>query len=917
MISTKLSGAKIRQDFIKYFENHAHTFVRSSSLVPGGDQTLLFTNAGMVQFKDVFLGTDIRPYTRAVNSQKCMRVAGKHNDLEDVGRDDTHHTFFEMLGNWSFGDYYKKEAIAWAWELLTEVWGLPQANIWATCFKDELGEIPQDDEAVKEWKKQPGINPSQVLFFGRKDNFWEMAETGPCGPCSEIHLDRGQKYCDRADEPGHECKVNGDCQRFLELWNLVFIQYNRTGPKQLDPLPATHVDTGMGFERIVSVLQDVDSNYKTDLFIPLMDIIQELAGDNSQEREANLTPYRVIADHSRAAAFLIADGVVPGNMGRNYVCRMIIRRASRFGSKIGLDEPFLAQVAEKVIENYGEFFPELRSNQTAITDSITREEQRFKRTVESGITKLETLLAELESGNEQVLPGEKAFDLYATYGLPLEIIQDIARERGMNVEESKFREAMEEHRLVSGSGEGLGPLGGEDAEIYRSINTELKRKGKLDPEGVRYNPYDRLEVEGAVLALVRDGIQISEASAGDQIEVLLPETCFYISAGGQVSDTGKMVSFPDQNWEVKITEMRKPSAGMIVHAGEVVRGAPKTGDRALAHVDKQRRIDIMRNHTATHLLHSQLRAVLGDHARQAGSLVAPDRLRFDFTHPAALSNEELETIENGVNQAILGNYNLKINFKPLQQAIDDGAIALFGEKYSETVRNITIGEPDIFSNELCAGTHVEETGDIGLFLITSEGSAAAGIRRIEAVTGRFSYALAKQQLSALRQTASILETTLENVPTKVEALIFEKNNTQKNYLDLRRQTAAMAFVDQMDRAQTVGGVQVLTATLSDADMDTLRFLTDRFRERNPSGVAVLASTTADGKPIVLAAVTDDLVKRGLHARDLVKFVAAPLGGGGGGKPTLAQAGGKDASKLEDALAKVPSWVEENLLSNSQ
>ncbi|MBP1701164.1 MAG: alaS, partial [Chloroflexi bacterium] len=735
------SGAQIRQDFIDFFEEHGHTFVPSSSLVPGGDQTLLFTNAGMVQFKDVFLGVDKRPYTRAANSQKCMRVAGKHNDLDDVGRDDTHHTFFEMLGNWSFGDYYKQEAIAWAWQLLTDVWGLAKSDLWATCFRDDIGDIPQDDEAADAWRVQPGMDPAHVLFFGRKDNFWEMADTGPCGPCSEIHFDRGLKYCNKQDVAGHVCRVNGDCTRFLELWNLVFIQYNRLGPTQLEPLPAKHVDTGMGFERIVSVLQDVSSNYKTDLFAPLLDRIQELTGHTDEQRAENFTPYRVIGDHSRAAAFLIADGVVPGNTGRNYVCRMIIRRAARFGSLIGLHEPFLAKVAETVIEHYGSFYPELVRNQSTIYENLTREEVRFKRTVESGVAKLESLLARLVARGERILPGGQAFDLYATYGLPLEITRDIAREQDMDVDEIAFKDAMEKHRLASGAGDIFGPLGGEDVDIFRELLSGLQSQGKLGVDGVAYNPYEWLEVEGPVLAMLRDGKPVFKAHPGDQLEVLLPETGFYVESGGQVADTGTIVSTQEPGWEIRVTDMRKPATGIIVHVGEVVRGEPQVSDTAIARVDTQRRQDIMRNHTATHLLHAELRLVLGEHARQAGSLVAPDRLRFDFTHPQALTQDELQRIELGVNRNILGDYNLNIKYKSLQQAIGEGAMALFGEKYSETVRTITIGGAEPFSYELCGGTHVDETGDIGLFLITSEGSAAAGIRRIEAVTGRGAYEL--------------------------------------------------------------------------------------------------------------------------------------------------------------------------------
>jgi alanyl-tRNA synthetase len=912
MTSKKPTGAEIRQTFIDYFVEMSHTFVPSSSLVPGEDQTLLFTNAGMVQFKDVFLGTDKRPYTRATNSQKCMRVAGKHNDLDDVGRDDTHHTFFEMLGNWSFGDYYKKEAITWAWDLLTRVWGLPQNCMYTTCFKDEKGEIPTDEEAAEFWRLQPGMDPDHVLFFGRKDNFWEMAETGPCGPCSEIHFDRGPSHCDMQDQPGHVCQVNGDCRRFLELWNLVFIQYNRLDASHLEPLPARHVDTGLGFERIVSVLQDVDSNYKTDLLSPLLDEVQQLTGQSDEERAANLTPYRVIADHARAATFLIADGVVPGNTGRNYVCRMIIRRAARFGGKIGLHKPFLARVAKRVIANYGDFYPELVRNQATILDNLTQEEERFQRTVEGGVAKLESLLNRLKNKQQTVLTGDQAFDLYATYGLPLEITRDIAREQGLDVDEAGFKNAMGDHRLASGAGETFGEMGAEDVPMYRQLLADLQADSKLGPEGVNYNPYQWLEIEGSILALVRDGQPVSQVEPGQKIEVLLPETGFYVASGGQVADTGSIVSVSEPRWEIRVDDMRKPAAGIVVHVGEVVRGTPRIDEAAIARVDEPRRRDIMRNHTATHLLHHELQAVLGPHARQAGSLVAPDRLRFDFTHSKALTIDELERIEAGVNQAILGNFRLQIQFKPLQKAIDEGATALFGEKYGAVVRNITIGEPEVFSNELCGGTHVDETGDIGVFLITSEGSTAAGIRRIEAVTGRGAYELIRTRFRVLEKAAGLLATTPRQVAEKAETLLAEITDLRKELTILRQNLVAAEFNSVLDQTQPAGGIDVLTATIADADPDTLRQMLDRFRERHPSnGIAVLASVQ-DGRPVVLAAITDDLVKRGLHAGELVKDLAQTLGGGGGGRPNLAQAGGKDANKLGEALESVVPWVEKRI-----
>jgi alanyl-tRNA synthetase len=544
-------------------------------------------------------------------------------------------------------------------------------------------------------------------------------------------------------------------------------------------------------------------------------------------------------------------------------------------------------------------------------DNLTREEIRFQRTVEGGVAKLESLLSRLAAQGEHVLPGDQAFDLYATYGLPLEITRDIAREQNLEVEETGFRKAMEEHRLVSGAGEAFGSLGGEEVDVYRLLLTGLQQKGQLDEQGVSYDPYTSLEVEGSLLALVKDGKPIQSAKPGDKLEVVLPETCFYIESGGQVSDTGMITSTNGPEWEIRVLDMAKPAAGIITHIGEVVHGQPQVGDLAIGRVDAQRRRDIMRNHTATHLLHHELRSILGEHARQAGSLVAPDRLRFDFNHPEAVTAEELERIEAGVNRNILNNYRLNIAYKPLQQAIAEGATALFGEKYGETVRNITIGGSDPFSNELCGGTHVEETGDIGVFLITSEGSAAAGIRRIEAVTGRGAYALIQRRFRALRQAAALLATAPEDVPAKTQSLLDESDATRKQVASLRSELAASGFVKILGSASKVRDVTVLAATLPGADAETLRQMTDQFRLRYPSGVVVLASVD-DGRPVIIAAVTPDLVERGLHAGELVKAVATPLGGSGGGRPTLAQAGGKDASHLDEALASVRSWVETKL-----
>jgi alanyl-tRNA synthetase len=912
MFDKRFTGAEIRKTFIDYFIERGHTFVPSSSLVPGGDQTLLFTNAGMVQFKDVFLGIDTRPYTRATNSQKCMRVAGKHNDLEDVGFDDTHHTFFEMLGNWSFGDYYKKEAIEWAWDLLTGVWGLPKDRLWATCFEDEKGEIERDEEAANHWCRQPGFDSSHILFFGRKDNFWEMADTGPCGPNSEIHLDLGAGHCSQEGQPDHECKINLDgCTRFTELWNLVFIQYNRIGSLTLEDLPAKHVDTGLGFDRTTAVLQGVDSNYKTDLLKPIMDAVQELTGHTSEEVDANYTPYRVIADHARAATFLIADGVVPGNTGRNYVSRMIIRRAARFGNLIGLDKPFLASVAERVIMNYGDFYPELARNRAAILDNLYREEKRFQRTVEAGVSKLEDILANTHARGSKDLQGEKAFDLYATYGLPLEITRDIAREQGIQVDEQGFLAAMEEHRLASGAGEVFGVFGEDKIELYNELLTTLVDHGELNPGGVNYDPYDRYEVEGKILALIKDGELIDKAGLGDQVEILLPDTCFYVEAGGQVSDTGNIVSAADPAWEIEVNDIHQPVRGVIVHIGEVIRGEPRTGDQAIARINYSRRRDIMRNHTATHLLHAELRAVLGDHARQAGSLVAPDRLRFDFTHPEALSLEQLDEIEAGVNQMILDNSQLKIAFKSLQEATAEGATALFGEKYGETVRTITIGGEVPYSYELCGGTHVSETGDIGTFLITTESSVGAGLRRIEAVTGRGSYELIHHRFTLLSQTADLLGANPENVIDKTHMVLAQLEKARKRIASLQKEMISQEFNRLLDNVTFIDEVAVLATRLPGADANTLRQMTDRFRQRYKSGAVLLASVY-DGRPLLVASLSNDLVKRGLHAGELVKFAAQPLGGSGGGRPNLAQAGGKDPSHLNEALKNAETWFQDHL-----
>ncbi|MBC7251563.1 MAG: alanine--tRNA ligase [Anaerolineae bacterium] len=907
-----MTSAEIRQSFLDFFASKGHTIVPSASLVPEDDPTLLFTNAGMNQFKNVFLGLEKRSYTRAADTQKCMRVSGKHNDLDDVGRDTYHHTFFEMLGNWSFGDYYKKEAIAWAWELLTEVWKLPKERLWATVFKDDQGELEPDEEAAHWWREVTDINPQHILFFGRKDNFWEMGDTGPCGPCSEIHYDRGPEYCDKKHVPGHVCGVNGDCGRFIELWNLVFIQYNRDETGRLEPLPAKHIDTGAGFERLVAILQGVDSNYATDLFTPIMDRIQELAGHSDAEREENIVAYRVIADHGRAITFLIGDGVLPGNEGRNYVLRMILRRAARFGRKIGFQKPFLAEIAKVVIEVMGPHFTELNARREFILETITQEEKRFYRTLDSGLALLDEIMEELQAAGETVIPGEKAFLLWSERGFPLDLTKDIAEEHGFTVDEAGYWRAMEEHKQISSAGHRFEALPESEMAIYSRLLDELKRKGKLPPEGVLHVYEDRVDVESEVVAILKGGQLVTKAKEGDEVEVVLASTPFYVESGGQVCDTGFIAHYEgdeeEPRWKVEVEEAYRPLSGLIVHRGKVTSGTPRVGDDAWALVDYERRMDIARNHTATHLLHSELRYILGEHVQQAGSLVAPDRLRFDFTHSAMLTQDELDAVERSVNEAILANYPLEVEHTDYRSAIEKGAIALFGEKYGERVRTIKIGSPDQpFSHELCGGTHVRRTGEIGLFRIISESSVGAGVRRIEAVTGRAAQQLVQRRLNVLDAAAAYLNCSPEEVDRKVLSLMGELQKREKEIERLQRKIAQRDFEALLAQVREVDGVSVLAAQVEAMNIETLREMSDWFRNRMGSGVIVLGAVMS-GKPHFVAAITPDLVQRGLHAGQLVKAVAQVVGGGGGGKPTLAQAGGRDVSRLGEALSLVPQLV---------
>ncbi len=913
----QFSGNEIRKQFIEFFVNKGHTAVRSASLVPAGDATLLFTNAGMVQFKDVFLGTDTRPYKRAVDSQKCMRVSGKHNDLDDVGRDDSHHTFFEMLGNWSFGDYYKKEAISWAWELLTEVWGIDKSKLWTTVFKDEKGQIDADEEAYNIWLSQPGIDPSHVLYFGRKENFWEMADTGPCGPCSEIHIDLGPEHCNMKNVPGHVCHVNGECHRFMELWNLVFMQYNRLSPDKLVPLAHPCIDTGMGFERIVSVLQKKDSNYKTDLFQPMMDTIQKLTGATTEEMYKNFTPYRVVADHARAASFLIADGVVPGNIGRNYVCRMIIRRAVRFGQQIGLKEPFMDKVAEAVINNYGEAYPELTKTRQTILDSIRWEEDRFNKTLDIGTSHLNDIVGEMQKSGEKVIDGETCFDLYATHGMPLEITYDIVREFGLDVDRTGFAKASEEHRKASGKGKAFGPMGGEDAEQYEMYRTLLTNNGLLEDGKVKQDPYTLGEIQSKVILIVKNGETVESLKTGDKAEIVTPKTNFYLEMGGQIGDIGS-ISTPDGKFVFNVTGCRKPAAGLIVHEGTVINGSINLYEDVIVNIDTDNRMNIARNHTATHLLHAALHQVIGQQATQAGSLVTSDRLRFDFNSNSALTSEQLEKIEEIVNNDILKSYPLYTREEKLDQAISEGVTALFGEKYGQIVRVVRIGTDDqhLISAELCGGTHVSNTAQIGLFIITSEGSVATGIRRIEAITGKAANQFVRKNYLMLRNLSNHLNVPVEEIQDKTLALQELATKNQKELSDLREKMAMKSFDAFEKKTIKIGDANMLSVDIPGASAETLRNLADKFKAEHPNAIAVFG-TVKDGQAILIASVADELVKRGINAGEIVKKISSITGGNGGGRPTMAQAGGKNPEKLSEALDKAVSLVREKLNANEK
>ncbi|RMF04998.1 MAG: alanine--tRNA ligase, partial [Chloroflexi bacterium] len=885
---------------------NGHTIVPSSSLVPADDPTLLFVNAGMVQFKDAFLGLEKREYNRATTAQKCMRVSGKHNDLENVGPSPRHHTFFEMLGNFSLGDYFKRDAIRFAYECLVDVYGLDPARLRYTVHTN-------DDEAFDIWTKEMNIDPAIVYRMGDATNFWQMADVGPCGPTSEVHYDWGEDACTCGD-PNCSVLIDNGCERWLEIWNLVFMQFNQAPDGSRTPLPKPGVDTGMGLERIVSVIQNKRANYETDLFTPIMAHVQQMLGHTDAQMQENLVAYRVIADHGRAITFMIGDGVMPGNEGRASVLRLILRRAARYGRIAGFDGPFLASVANKVIDEMGDHYIELKARRQFILNVITQEEERFLRTFTHGLDLMANLVAKLKKQGQTRIPGDEVFKLHATYGFPKDLTRVIAEEEyGFTIDEKGFLKAAEEHSRVSG-GSKIGEIAVDELQIYADLFDALKSSGALPAGGVNYNPYAGTDMQAQVVAIVRDGHSVPSAGEGQTVEMVLSATSFYVESGGQVGDTGHIVSnSAPPAWEMEVEQVTRPVNGLVVHRGLITAGTLNVGDNAWARVDYQRRWNIMRNHTATHILHRELRRTLGSHVAQAGSLVAPDRLRFDFSHPQMVSQSELTEIEAAVNQAILADYPVSDSQKrydELKQAIASGEImALFGEKYGDVVRVVQIGsDTATYSRELCGGTHVQRTAQIGALHITNEESAAAGVRRIEAVTGDGAARLIQNRLLTLEQLAAFLNVQPEDVYRRTMALASQLQDTEKKIKELERKLARADFESLLAQAHTVNGVNVVALKVDAGDVSMLREMSDWFRDRLGSAVVVLG-TVIDGRPRIIATVTQDLTGKGLHAGKLVKAVAQRVGGGGGGKPTMAEAGGKDASKLEDALAVVDSLVE--------
>ena len=892
---------QIRAAFLEFFEEYGHQRLPSSSLIPYNDNTLLLTNAGMVQFKDVFLGLETRPYSRAVTAQKCMRVSGKHNDLENVGPSSRHHTFFEMLGNFSFGDYFKADAIRYAYDFLTKAVGFPPERLYYTVFQD-------DDEALGYWTQLIGIDPGRVYRMGEKTNFWSMGDVGPCGPTSEIHYDWGPQAC-TCGQPDCSVLLDNGCERWLEVWNLVFMQFNQDERGVRTLLPKPGVDTGMGLERIVSIVQQQPVNYDTDLFAPIMDRIQALLGHTAAERAQHIVGYRVIADHARAAAFLVADGVRPASTDAGYVLRMVIRRAFRFGRKIGFDKPFLAQVCEAVVAKMGGAYPELRERQRLIASTVTLEEEQFMATLDRALVELDRALANLAVG-QTVLPGAVAFDLKSTHGLPLEVTRDICGERGYTIDEVDFRQAEETHRRLS-QGKLSEAVFAAGAERYAAVLRRLQQAGLLPEAGTMADPYGPLTVDTQLVAILGDGELVEAAEAGQEVELILAETPFYVAAGGQVSDTGVITA---ERWQARVDDVHRPLSGLTVHRATITSGVARVGDAATISVDSDRRWSIMRNHTATHLLHAALRERLGEHVHQAGSLVAPDRLRFDFTHEAALTPAEMDAISRSVNAAILADYPVQAAAKAREQALAEGAMALFGEKYGDVVRAISLGDRQTFwSNELCGGTHVHSTGQIGPFLVVNESSAAAGVRRIEAITGHVAEDYTQEKLQTLDRMARALGVPSEAVEQKVQELKNQVGELMREVSRLRQQGLTRQAERMTDRVQQAAGVNVLATRVDAVDAASMRLMADDLRNKLGSGIVVLGAVDDDRVTIIIA-LTPDIVQRGGHAGAIAKSLGLLIGGSGGGRPDVAQAGGKHADKLDAALAAVPDEVARQLSS---
>ncbi|MEJ6329720.1 alanine--tRNA ligase [Stenotrophomonas maltophilia] len=877
----KFTTSQIRSDFLEFFKGKGHTIVPSAPLVPGNDPTLLFTNSGMVQFKDVFLGAEKRSYVRAADVQRCLRAGGKHNDLDQVGYTARHHTFFEMLGNWSFGDYFKKDAIAWAWELLTQVWKLPAERLLVTVYQT-------DDEAYELWRDMVGVPEERIVRIGdnkgapfASDNFWQMADTGPCGPCTEIFYDHGDHI---AGGPPGSPDEDGD--RFIEIWNLVFMQFDRQPDGTLVPLPAPCVDTGMGLERLAAILQHVHTNYEIDLFQALIRKAAELTGTSDLENKS----LRVIADHIRACSFLIVDGVLPSNEGRGYVLRRIIRRALRHGWMLGVRQPFFSKLVPTLVAQMGEAYPELPAAADTVTRALQAEEERFAETLDAGMKIFEDVAARAGNG---VIPGSDAFRLYDTYGFPLDLTQDIARERDLTVDIAGFDAAMEQQRETARA---AGKFGG-------GVTLPAELVATLTPTA--FLGYDRLQAgDLTVLALLKEGRPVQSASAGDAVIVITNQTPFYAESGGQVGDTGVMTG---NGVRLAVEDTQKFAGQFHGHVGTLTEGDLKVGDVLAGEVDGERRGATILNHSATHLLHAALREVLGTHVQQKGSLVAPDRLRFDFSHFQPISAEELAVIERKVNQQVRANNVAEVHSMGMQEALDFGAMALFGEKYGEKVRVLKMGD---YSTELCGGTHVKRTGDIGLFKITSEGGVSAGVRRIEAVTGQGALDYVDAEEARLAEAAELLGGSAADVVEKIRALGQRQKQLERELEAVKAKVAAGATADLSSQAVEVAGVKVLAARLEGFDAKALRDAVDRLKQQLGDAVIVLAGAQ-DGKAALVAGVNGSATGR-VKAGELLSHIAGQIGGKGGGRPDLAQGGGEDGPALATALAAVVEWVSPRL-----